>query len=355
LGVIVSNEEERTETYIGVPIVIGEKVLGVVSIQSYRQHDYDDETVRLLSILSSNMGIALQNARLFVETKNLLEESKQQAIELGIINSVGEGLARQLDFQSIIDLVGDKIREVFDAQVVSISTYNPDDDTMHHRYVVEKDERFYFDASVPIDVDRKVIIQSKLPLIFGSSQEIIEHSGEDVLEGEMPESFMGVPIVHNEKATAVITVQDLDRKNLYSEKDGQLLLTLASNMGVALENARLFEETNRLLRETQQRNAELAILNAIQEGLVMEMDFLFHHQPGGRQIQRNAGLSGSGHPHLRQGNNVLHFHYEYEHGERLNIPSGEPTPFIQACTGVRPGTDHETKYRRGPPSSASAG
>lgn len=327
LGVIVSNEEERTETYIGVPIVIGEKVLGVVSIQSYRQHDYDDETVRLLSILSSNMGIALQNARLFMETKNLLEESKQRAIELGIINSVGEGLARQLDFQSIIDLVGDKIREVFDAQVVSISTYNPDNDTMHHRYVVEKNERFYFDASVPIDMDRKVIIESKLPLIFGSSQEIIEHSGEDVLEGEMPESFMGVPIVHNEKATAVITVQDLDRKNLYSEKDGQLLLTLASNMGVALENARLFEETNRLLRETQQRNAELAILNAIQEGLVMEMDFHSIINLVGDKFREMLGFLDLGIRIYDRVNNILHFPYEYEHGERLTIASGEPTPF----------------------------
>lgn len=89
----------------------------------------------------------------------------------------------------------------------------------------------------------------------------------------MPQSFMGVPIVHNNVATGVITVQDLDQKKLYSEKDGQLLLTLASNMGVALENARLFEETSRLLNETQQRNAELAILNGIQEGLVEELNF----------------------------------------------------------------------------------
>src|SRR5690606_28576927 len=134
-------------------------------------------------------------------------------------------------------------------------------------------ERFYFDKPRAIDPDRKEIVETRLPLIFGTSQEIIEHSGEQVLDGEMPESFLGVPIIHNQQATGVITIQDLDKQNLYSEKDGQLLLTLATNMGVALENARLFEETKRLLNETQQRNVELAILNAIQEGLVMEMDF----------------------------------------------------------------------------------
>lgn len=83
----------------------------MVSIQSYKRNAYSDTDVRLLTTLSANMGIALQNARLFVEAKSLLEESKQRAIELGIINSVGEGLAKQLDFQSIVDLVGEKFEK----------------------------------------------------------------------------------------------------------------------------------------------------------------------------------------------------------------------------------------------------
>ena len=43
-------------------------------------------------------------------------------------------------------------------------------------------------------------------------------------------------------------------------------------MSVALENARLFDETNRLLKETEQRTAELAVINSVQEGLVKELD-----------------------------------------------------------------------------------
>ncbi|MDP3441301.1 MAG: GAF domain-containing protein, partial [Ignavibacteria bacterium] len=326
-GAIIQSDEDKTESYMGVPILFGEKVLGVVSIQSYQQNAYHENNVRLLSTLSANMGIALQNARLFDGTNKLLEESKQQAIELGIINSVGEGLAKQLDFQAIVDLVGEKIREVFNAQVVSISTYNSDNDTIHHRYVVEKEERYYFDQPIGIDPDRKEIVETKRPLIFGSSQEIIEHSGEQVLEGEMPESFLGVPIIHNQTTTGIITIQDLDRKNLYSEKDGQLLLTLASNMGVALENARLFEETKRLLNETQQRNVELAILNAIQEGLVMEMNFNSIINLVGDKFREALGFLDLGIRIYDKENNILHFPYEYEHGEKLIIESGEPTPF----------------------------
>ncbi len=318
---------EMPKSTIYVPMIVGDEITGVISLQNLdKENAFNDSDVRLLTTLANSMSIALENARLFDETNKLLEKTKQQAIELGIINSVGEGLAKQLDFQSIVDLVGDKIREVFNAQVVSISTYDANNENIHHRYVVEKDERFYFDEPSKIDPDRKEIVETKLPLIFGSSQEIIEHSGEQVLDGEMPESFLGVPIIHNQQATGVITIQDLDKKNLYSEKDGQLLLTLASNMGVALENARLFEETKRLLNETQQRNVELAILNAIQEGLVMEMDFHSIITLVGDKFREALGFLDLGIRIYDKEKNILHFPYEYEHGVRLYIDSMKPTP-----------------------------
>ena len=59
------------------------------------------------------MSAALENARLFDETQRLLKETEQRSNELQIINSVGQGLAKQLEFQSIIDLVGDEVARVF--------------------------------------------------------------------------------------------------------------------------------------------------------------------------------------------------------------------------------------------------
>lgn len=310
-----------------VPMIAGDLVRGSVSLQNVdRENAFTESDLRLLTTLTNSMIVALENARLFDETNKLLEETKQQAIELGIINSVGEGLAKQLDYQSIVDLVGDKIREVFSAQAVTISTYDSTDDTIHHRYAVEKDERFYFDNPISIDSDRKEIVETKRPLIFGSSKEMIDHSGDSVIAGDMPESFMGVPIIHNQQVTGVITVQDLDKQFLYSDKDVQLLLTLASNMGVALENARLFEETKRLLNETQQRNVELSILNTIQEGLVQEMDIESIINLVGDKFREALGFQDLGIRLYDKEKNILHFYYEYEHGKKLHIDSMEPTP-----------------------------
>ncbi len=68
-------------------------------------------------------------------------------------------------------------------------------------------------------------------------------------------------------------MDDYEREHAFSESDVRLLQTLANSMSVALENARLFDETQRLLKETEQRNAELAVINSIQQGMAAELNF----------------------------------------------------------------------------------
>lgn len=317
-GMKVVEGTEMPKSLLFVPLIVGKKVNGYITLQNIdRENAFSDSDVRLLTTLTNSMSVALENARLFDETNKLLEETKQQAIELGIINSVGEGLAKQLDFQSIIDLVGEKIREVFNAQVVSISTYDSEREEVHHRYAVELDKRYYFDKPQPIDADRKEIIETKHPLIFGTAQEAIDHSGEEVVAGEMPESFMGVPIIRNQEATGVITVQDIERQNLYSENDVRLLMTLASNMGVALENARLFEETKRLLNETQQRNAELGVINSVQEGLVKQVELQEIYNLIGDKIKEIFDTQAVIIASFDKDKKEETFNYLFENGERF--------------------------------------
>ena len=70
-----------------------------------------------------------------------------------------------------------------------------------------------------------------------------------------------VPMVVGDSVRGYVSLQNLDRENAFSDSDVRLLSTLANSMSVALENARLFNET-------EQRNAELAVINSVQKGLV---------------------------------------------------------------------------------------
>ena len=88
----------------------------------------------------------------------------------------------------------------------------------------------------------------------------------------MPKSALVVPLTAGDEIRGRISLQNLDRNNAFSEGDARLLSTLAASLSLALESARLFDETRRLLAETDRRAAELAIVNSVQRGLAAELD-----------------------------------------------------------------------------------
>jgi len=265
-------EADLTESYLGVPILFNDKILGVVSIQSYNKEAYNENDVRLLITLSTNMGVTLQNAKLFEETKRLLFETEQRTAELSVINSVQKGLAKELDIDGIYELVGEKIREIFNAQVIDIVKYDKTNCTIQDCYSFEKGDRTLLGPR-PLKGYRKHVIETIKPLVINKDNEIESLKyGNVVVVGEKPKSLVLVPMVAGEEVTGVISLQNLDHEDAFSEPDVRLLTTLSNSMSVALENARLFDETNRLLKETEQRTAELAVINSVQEGLAKELD-----------------------------------------------------------------------------------
>ena len=65
-----------------------------------------------------------------------------------------------------------------------------------------------------------------------------------------------------------------------------------------MESARLFDETNRLLKETEQRTAELAVINSVQEGLAKELDMKGIYNLVGERIQRLFNAQARTHCHI---------------------------------------------------------
>ena len=125
------------------PLVAGDQARGLISlVDMEREHAFGESDVRLLQTLANSMSVALENARLFDETQRLFKESEQRAAELAIINSVQQGLAAELDFQAIIDLVGDKVAEIFGTKDMSIALYDRRSNVLAIPYYLEHGERF---------------------------------------------------------------------------------------------------------------------------------------------------------------------------------------------------------------------
>jgi hypothetical protein len=87
------------------------------------------------------MGVALENARLFDETQHLLKETEQRNAELAVINSIQQGIAGSLSFQAIVELVGDKLREVLGIDTIGIRWYDHATRTAHFLYEIEHGTR----------------------------------------------------------------------------------------------------------------------------------------------------------------------------------------------------------------------
>jgi len=217
----------------------------------------------------------------------LLQELAQREAQLEIINSVQQGLAARLEVQAIYDLIGDKIRDVFDAQVVMISTYDRQTDTVEHRYAIERGERVYAPGHLPIRGFRTQIVQTRKPVMVNTDvAEQAARLGQPTLPGTItPKSWLGVPMLVGDQVTGVLSLQDLEQENAFDESDMRFLETLAASMSVALENARLFDETERLLKETEQRAAELRTINTVQEGLAQKLDMASIYELVGGKLQ----------------------------------------------------------------------
>ena len=281
-----AEEAPRAESWLGVPILAGGRVLGVVNLDRPEPHAFSEADERLLSTLASSMGGALENARLFDETKRLLTETDERAAELAVVNSVQQGLAANLDMQSMYDLVGEKIREIFDAQVVDIGIVDREAGVIRFPYTIERGVRFP-DEPIPIMGIRKLVLETREPLVINEhhSQRAIELGQPVAIQGEAAKASMWAPLIVGDETRGVISLQNLDREHAFSDSDLRLLTTLASSLSVALENARLFDETKRLLTETDERAAELAVVNSVQQGLAGNLDIQAMYDLVGEKIR----------------------------------------------------------------------
>ncbi len=169
---------------VTVPLIVNDAVYGAIGLQNIdHANAFSDANVRLLMTLASSLSVALENARLFDETQRLLSETNERAAELAIINSVQEGLAAKLDMSSMYDLVGDKIQEIFDAQVVTIGLYDFEAGVTRYPYAIEKGERIEMEAPITDNTRRVLAIYKETgrPLVIDNVEEFTKSTGHQVL------------------------------------------------------------------------------------------------------------------------------------------------------------------------------
>ena len=138
-----------------------------------------------------------------------------------------------------------------------------------------------------------------------------------VAQGEPALSVLVAPLVSGDEVRGRISLQNLDRTNAFAENDVRLLTTLAGSLSVALENARL-------VHETRQRNAELALINSVQDAIAGELDPQAIYDAVGDRIQEIFDAQAVRHRHARRGDGARALPVHHRAGRAAARRSREP-------------------------------
>src|SRR5206468_6610501 len=102
--------------------------------------------------------------------------------------------------------------------------------------------------------------QTGQPIILNQDVDVLSEELGARIIGRQSKSYLGVPIMVEGAGQGVISVQSTEREGVYTADDQRLLSTIAANVGVALQNALLFNETRESL---EQQTATAEVLKVI--------------------------------------------------------------------------------------------
>ncbi len=247
VDVIPMGEGKDPLSWLGVPLIIGDQGIGMISVQSVTtSHLYREYHLNLLTAIASQAAISLQNAMLFAQTEIRAEE-------LNILNEMGLALSSQLDIFEIINTIYTYTSKLMDTTYFFVCIYDADDDLLSFPLVVENGIR----GEIPTMQKRRGltqhVIDTRKPLLIHENvNQVISDLGlEKIIVGEPAQSWLGVPLLVGDSVLGVIATQNANRPRMFNEHHQDLLLSVARQSAIAIQNAQSIAQTQEALAETE--------------------------------------------------------------------------------------------------------
>ena len=229
-----------------VPFVAASRVVGWLYVDvDGRRGRFDAQDKQHATLLGAQVAAAFSRIG---ELADARREAAQRAKELALINGVQQGIAAKLDFQGIVDLVGNELHAVFVGAEVSIRWWDEKANLIHYLYEFAKGRRLDVDPTRPKpDGFFMEMVRTRQPIVLRNLDEALAH-GLTLLPGAIwARSGVSVPILGGDRTLGMILLENYERDDAFSADQVRLLQTIAASLGGALENARLFHETQEAL------------------------------------------------------------------------------------------------------------
>jgi sigma-B regulation protein RsbU (phosphoserine phosphatase) len=249
---IVANPNVKSE--LAVPLIVKNRVIGVVDLQSEQAGYFTEEHQRLLELTASRMAIAVENARLYTRVS-------RQAQTLTVLNEISREFTSILDLDDLLERIGQLLKRVIEFQMFTILLWNDRTERLEHRFSSRFGERIKREHNVKLG---EGIIghaaQQRTPVLAPD----VRKDARYIVANPEVRSELAVPLIYKGKVIGVIDLEHT-RVNYYNEDHQTTLTTLAGQVAISIANARLYqrisEEEQRLERDLEMaREVQLRLL-----------------------------------------------------------------------------------------------
>lgn len=250
------------DSLIFCPMIIGKKVIGVISAQTFSKNAYTNYHLDILRTLASYTAIAIDNANLYNSLERKVEErtsevvAKKEEIEkayynTSLLSQIGKDITSTLSIQEIMEKVYVNVNSLMDAPCFGIGILYQDE--IRFNATIEKGKKLPPYAYKLTNTDRPAI------QCFNNQRDIfINNFTKEFIKtkkvkdykakvGEDPESIIYVPLTVKDKKIGVITVQSF-KPEAYTEYHLQMLKSMAVYTAIAIENASLYHTMEEQVR-----------------------------------------------------------------------------------------------------------
>lgn len=227
--------EDKYEGFLSFPIVYKKKPIGVVNVQHKRPHEYSSNTIELLALIAKQMSGVIENAQLYVETK-------QKALQFDTLQKVSQSITSEHYLDEILNLIVVVTAEMLNSKICSILLL----DTKGNELIIKATQSLSheYKKKANLKVDDSIMggaIVRKEPVVFYDVREEKGYRFRDLAIKEELTSMLAVPMIVKDQAIGVVSVYT-KKPHRFSQEEINVLQMVANQAAVAVENTKLVED-----------------------------------------------------------------------------------------------------------------
>ncbi|HKT89118.1 MAG TPA: SpoIIE family protein phosphatase [Candidatus Sulfotelmatobacter sp.] len=231
---------------LAIPLITKNRVIGVIDIEAREPRAFTEEHRRVLTLVASRMAAGIENAQLYTRT------TKQARILL-MLNEIARELTSILNLDELLGRIAELVRRLIDYQMFSILLLDSSGEKLQHRFSLRFNENIHLKHEIPLG--RGLVghaAQSQQAVLVPD----VTKDSRYVEANPETRSELAVPLIYKSKVVGVLDLEHT-RRGFFTEEHKRTMTTLAAQIAIALENARLYEEIERQERRLE-RDLSLA-------------------------------------------------------------------------------------------------